>query len=150
MPQNASHNIRLLILDDDVDEMELMEAAFRDAGFVPPIKTFTDGCALLNYLVTDQGKSAALLILDLNMPKQNGTVILNDIRQHPELTHLSVIVYSTSSSPEDILEAYRLGCNAYVVKPDCFNEMRKIASGIKRLWLSAGSMQKNNAIPAST
>lgn len=150
MPQNASHNIRLLMLDDDVDDMELMEAAFRDAGFVLPIKTFTDGCTLLNYLVTDQGKSAALVILDLNMPKQNGTVILNNIRQHPELTHLSVIVYSTSNSPEDILEAYRLGCNAYVVKPDCFNEMRKIAAGIKRLWLSAGSMQKNNAIPVST
>ncbi len=120
--------------DDDTDDLELMESAFREVGFKSPIKTFTDGSSMLDYLLSDDGKSASLVLLDLNMPKQNGKFILNKIKHHPELAHIAVIVYSTSSAQQDILEAYQLGCNAYVVKPNCYNEIKKIASGIKKLW----------------
>lgn len=133
-------DIHLLMADDDIDDLELMESAFREIGFKEPIKSFTDGGAMLDYLLTKEGKHTVLVLLDLNMPKQNGKMILDKIKHHPELDHVSVIVYSTSTSPHDILEAYRLGCNAYVVKPNCYNEIKKIAAGIKKLWFDAGNL----------
>lgn len=140
MNQGTINNIRLLMADDDADDLELMESAFREVGFKSPIKTFTDGGAMLDYLLSEEGKSAALALLDLNMPKQNGKLILDKIKHLPELSHVSVIVYSTSNAPQDILEAYELGCNAYVIKPNCYNEIKKIAAGIKKLWFDANHL----------
>lgn len=128
--------------DDDVDDLELMESAFREVGFSAPIKTFTDGLAMFDYLISQSGKHVSLVLLDLNMPKHNGKMILNRIRCHPELSHVSVIVYSTSNAPQDILESYKIGCNAYVVKPNCYSEIRKIAAGIRNLWFSAGRLMQ--------
>jgi CheY-like chemotaxis protein len=128
--------------DDDADDLELMESAFREVGFRSPIKTFMEGEALLDHLLSQEGKSAVLVLLDLNMPKQNGKLILDKIKHRPELDHVSVIVYSTSNSPQDILEAYQLGCNAYVVKPNCYHEIKKIASGIKKLWFDTSHLLK--------
>lgn len=142
MNQGKTNHIRLLMADDDADDLELMTSAFRDAGFSAPIQTFTDGTQLLEYLLSDKGKSAIVVMLDLNMPKLDGKMVLAKIRRHPELAHLSVIVYSTSNAPEDILDAYQLGCNAYVVKPNCYNEIRKIATGIRNLWLGAAGLMK--------
>lgn len=140
MTQGIINNIRLLMADDDADDLELMESAFREVGFRSPIKTFSDGGAMLDYLLSEEGKSACLVILDLNMPKQNGKFILNKIKHHPELTHVSVVVYSTSNAQQDIVEAYQLGCNAYVVKPNCYNEIKKIAAGIKKLWFDTSHL----------
>lgn len=142
MTQGTINNIRLLMADDDADDLELMESAFREVGFKSPIKTFTDGGAMLDYLLSEEGKSASLVLLDLNMPKQNGKLILDKIKHHPELTHVSVIVYSTSNAQQDILEAYQLGCNAYVVKPNCYTEIKKIAAGIKKLWFDTSHLLK--------
>lgn len=128
--------------DDDADDLELMESAFREIGFQSPIKTFNDGASMLEYLLSEEGKSASLVLLDLNMPKQNGKLILDKIRHQPELAHVSVIVYSTSNAPQDILEAYQLGCNAYVIKPNCYNEIKKIAAGIKKLWFDTSHLLK--------
>lgn len=139
---NTLQQVNLLIADDDTDDLELMEHAFREVGFESPIKSFTDGTAVLDYLLKRNEYSAAVVLLDLNMPRQNGKEILNKIRHRPELANVSVIVYSTSNAREDILEAYKLGCNAYVVKPNCYNEITKIAKGIKKLWFDANNLIK--------
>ena len=139
---NTLQQVSLLMADDDTDDLELMEHAFREVGFESPIKSFTDGIAVLDYLLKRKENSAAVVLLDLNMPKQNGKEILDKIRHHPELANVSVIVYSTSNAREDILEAYELGCNAYIVKPNCYNEIRKIAKGIKKLWFDANNLIK--------
>jgi chemotaxis family two-component system response regulator Rcp1 len=137
MTKGSIPHPRLLMADDDADDLELMESAFREIGYNSPIKTFTDGISMLDYLLSEDGKSATLILLDLNMPKQDGKTILQKIKHHPELAHISVIVYSTSNAQQDILEAYQLGCSAYVVKPNCYTEIKKIAAGIKKLWFDA-------------
>lgn len=142
MTQGHIANIRLLMADDDPDDLELMQSAFREVGYHSPIKTFTDGAEMLEYLLSEDGKSAVLVLLDLNMPKQNGKVILDKIKHRHELDHVSVIVYSTSNARQDILEAYELGCNAYVVKPNCYNDIMKIAAGIKKRWFDNSTLLK--------
>jgi len=135
-------NFSLFMADDDADDLEMMELAFKESGYKLPIKCFNDGQSMLDHLIARDSKNAAVVLLDLNMPKSGGKIILNKIRKHPDLENISVIVYSTSNAKEDIMEAYDLGCNAYVIKPNCYSEIKKIAAGIKKLWFDTNNLLK--------
>jgi CheY-like chemotaxis protein len=132
----------LFMADDDVDDLEMMELAFKEIGYEFPVKCFNNGESMFDYLISRKSKTPALLLLDLNMPKSGGKNILDKIRHHSDLETITVIVYSTSSAREDILDAYALGCNAYVIKPNCYSEIKKIASGIKKLWFDTHNVSK--------
>ena len=58
-----------------------------------------------------------LVLLDLNLPKYDGRQLLETIKSDPELSHIPVVVLTTSSAEEDILRSYKLHANAYVTKP---------------------------------
>jgi CheY-like chemotaxis protein len=58
-----------------------------------------------------------LILLDLNLPKYDGRQVLEKIKSDPDLTHVPVVVLTTSSSEEDVLRSYKLHANAYVTKP---------------------------------
>lgn len=135
-------DFHLFMADDDADDLEMMELAFKEIGYEFPIKTFSNGENMLDHLVKRSAKAPALVLLDLNMPKSGGKNILDKIRHHPDLENITVIVYSTSSAKEDITQAYELGCNAYVIKPNCYSEIKKIATGIKKLWFDTNNVLK--------
>ncbi len=131
--------------DDDDDDLELMKSAFEEEGFPSPLQGFNDGLALLDHLVQQlPEKKPTLIVLDLNMPKNSGKAILKKIRQIVALNNVSVIIYSTSSANNDIIESYESGCNAYIIKPNCYKEIKKIARGIKQLWFDTGNILKFN------
>jgi CheY-like chemotaxis protein len=79
-----------------------------------------DGNDLLNRLLTPGNKLPDLVLLDLNMPNKNGRECLEIIRQTEHLKKLRVIIYSTSSSPNDINDTYAKGANLYITKPASF------------------------------
>lgn len=58
-----------------------------------------------------------LILLDLNLPKYDGRQVLEKIKADPDLTHIPVVVLTTSAAEEDILRSYKLHANAYVTKP---------------------------------
>jgi CheY-like chemotaxis protein len=73
--------------------------------------------------------------LDLKMPRMNGFEVLRQIRGDPKLKTIPVVVFTTSREPEDLARCYRLGANAYVVKPVGFEELVRVLNSIKRFWL---------------
>jgi len=76
-----------------------------------------------------------LIILDLNLPKKNGREVLKEIKSNPELQMIPVIILTTSSAEEDIIETYKNHVNAYITKPFNLEKFIEIVKSIYDFWL---------------
>ena len=110
----------LLVEDDPADELITREA-FEHNKIGNTLHVVRDGEEALDFLYRRGAHPDAvrpdLILLDLNLPKYDGRQILEQIKSDPELSHVPVVILTTSSSEEDILRSYRLHANAYVTKP---------------------------------
>lgn len=96
-----------------------------------------DGDAALRYLMNRSPHDAApkLILLDLRLPKVDGIEVLRQLKEHPELRRLPVVVLSTSSARKDLVEAYRHGANSYLVKPLEFEPFREMIKALCHFWI---------------
>ncbi len=113
--------IEVLLVEDDPGDELMTREAFEDNKIRNRLHVARDGEEALDFLYrrgthTD-APAADLILLDLNLPKYDGRQILEKIKSDPELSHVPVVVLTTSSSEEDILRSYKLHANAYVTKP---------------------------------
>ena len=138
----ADERTVLLMADDDPGDCLLTEKALRKAQITCPLYVVHDGAELLDYLKRegDYAEPAtaprpSLILLDLNMPKLNGTEVLEQLRDEPELSRIPVVVLTTSNEERDIAASYALGANAYMVKPSAFDDMVSVAEIVKAHWL---------------
>lgn len=113
----------MLLAEDDDGHARLIEIHLREAGLVNPLLRFRDGEELLDFLLcrsNGQRREVAgnyVLLLDIRMPKIDGEEVLRQLRSHPELRKLPVIVLTTTDDPRAVDRCYGLGCNCLVVKP---------------------------------
>lgn len=107
---------RVLLVEDDADDLSLALLAFRDGNFPYPVDVARDGAQALAHL---RGAKAlpALVVLDLKLPKIGGLEVLQRVRADPRLKSLLAVVLSGSDEPRDKKEAERLGAARYFVKP---------------------------------
>ncbi|HEY9154190.1 MAG TPA: response regulator [Opitutaceae bacterium] len=132
----------ILIVEDNEDDFFILKRAFSSAGVKPTLRQVTDGEEAIHYL-SGVGKYSdrvafplpLLVLLDLKLPKIPGHDVLGWIRQRPELSGLVVIVLSSSKETSDIEKAYRLGTNAYMVKPSALNELVDAIKALQIFWL---------------
>lgn len=133
--------ITILMADDDADDRQLTREALEDARLINDIRFVEHGEELLDYL-RRQGKYAppaeaprpGLILLDLNMPRKDGRVVLKEIKQDPDLRTIPVVVLTTSKSDEDVYRSYDLGVNSYIVKPVTFEALVDILQTLEKYW----------------
>lgn len=131
----------VLVVEDEEDSVILLENAFRKAQFANPVHRVSHGALAMEYLsnAIDPKKRSvplpALVLLDLKLPLVSGLEVLQWIRSHPVLHSLVVIVFTSSTEPKDIAEAYRGGANSYLVKPTTVNALKELAIEIRNYWL---------------
>ena len=118
--------LRVLLADDDEDDRRFFEEAVSESVSNVRVSTVPDGEQLLEALL-NMPELPHLVFLDLNMPLKNGWECLREIRMHPKLKHLPVVIYSTSSNREHIEETYHGGASLYVRKPDSFSDLKTMA-----------------------
>ncbi|KUN41037.1 response regulator [Streptomyces longwoodensis] len=110
----------LLVEDDPGDELMTREA-FEDNKIGNTLHVVRDGEEALDFLYRRGRHTGAprpdLILLDLNLPKYDGRQVLEKIKSDPDLSHIPVVVLTTSAAEEDILRSYKLHANAYVTKP---------------------------------
>ena len=138
---NTHGPITVVMAEDDPDDRLLVSEAFKDAKIRARVEFVPDGEALL-MLLRGEGPygggdhpAPGLLLLDLNMPRMGGLETLIEIRAQDTLRHLPVIVLTTSNARQDILAAYRAGCNAYLCKPSTFAGLVETVQQTLRYWL---------------
>ncbi len=75
-----------------------------------------------------------IILLDLNMPKLDGREALGVIKSDPALKQIPVVVLTTSSAEADMLRAYELGVNSFIIKPVTFAGLVEVMRGFSRYW----------------
>jgi len=131
----------ILMADDDQDDHLLMEEAWAESFPENDLRFVSNGEELMDYLHRE-GKyidvtaspRPNLIFLDLNMPRKNGREALKEIKGHPELRQIPVIVFTTAFSPDDVVQAYALGANSFISKPVTFDELVDVMRTMGQYW----------------
>lgn len=137
---HSSKPVEILVVDDNPGDVRLTREALREIKVSNNLHVATDGVEALAFL-NREGQYAdaprpALILLDLNLPKKNGREVLAEVKNHPNLRRIPVVILTTSSEEKDILATYDLHANCYITKPadlDCFIE---VIRSIEGFWLS--------------
>lgn len=127
MPPTPLH---IMFADDDQDDRHFFEEAFREVKIKHKLSTFEDGVELMANLKDENNDLPHIVFLDLNMPRKSGLECLREIRNDERLKSLSVAIYSTSSSEQDVENTFVLGANVYIKKPNEFNKLKKILTDV--------------------
>lgn len=112
----AKHSY-ILVADDDFEDRTIMNECFRFLGHNDAVKFIEDGTALINYLAQNGTDDISLIILDLNMPKINGTETLRMIKDIPSANNIPVVIFSTSINEIEKRNCLQLGAKEYIAKP---------------------------------
>ena len=120
--------VKILITDDDREDLELIEEAILNAEPTVELQKFTDGRTALAFLNSRVDKDLpCLIILDYSMPNINGSEMLSYIKENVRYNRIPKIVLSTSNSPLHIHECISNGATEYLVKPDNMKALQVLA-----------------------
>jgi CheY-like chemotaxis protein len=122
--------LHIMLADDDEDDRLFFKEAFEEVKIKYRISVFNDGEQLMDYLYNTDNSLPDIIFLDLNMPRKSGIECLKEIRNDERLKKISVAIYSTSSSEQDIEDTFVSGANVYIKKPNDFNMLKKILSDV--------------------
>ena len=139
--KDVAEPITILLADDDPDDRQLTKEAFAECHLVNQVHFVEDGEQLMDYLLR-RGNYASmakaplpgLILLDLNMPRKDGREALKEIKAHPDLRRIPIVVLTTSKAEEDILRTYDLGVNSYVTKPVTFQSLVDTVKVLGKYW----------------
>jgi DNA-binding response OmpR family regulator len=131
---------RILMVEDDSKDVELSLTALEEYNLANEVVVVHDGEEALDYLYC-RGEFAqrtcdnpAVLLLDLKLPKVNGLEVLKQIKSDEKLAMIPVVVLTSSKEEKDMITSYKLGVNAYVVKPVDFHEFVNAIRELGVFW----------------
>ena len=131
---------RILLVEDTMQDAELALEALAEHNLTDAIVHARDGAQALDYLHRRgnfAGRPAGnpvLIILDLKLPKIDGIEVLQELRSDEHLKHIPVVVLTSSREERDLETCYRLGVNAYVVKPVDFASFMATVKALGFFW----------------
>src|ERR1700739_2645744 len=145
---------RILLVEDDPKDVELTLTALEEYNLANEVVVKRDGVEALDYLycrgnfAMRVGDNPAVLLLDLKLQKVHGLEVLEQIKADENLKMIPVVVLTSSREEIDMVASYKLGVNAYVVKPVDFHEFVNAIKELGIFWAvinepPPGSAKKN-------
>jgi CheY-like chemotaxis protein len=131
---------RILMVEDDPKDVELTLTALEDYNLANEVVVVRDGEEALDYLY-NRGPHAdrtsgnpAVMLLDLKLPKVDGLEVLRQVKADEKLRLIPVVVLTSSHEEKDLVTSYKLGVNAYVVKPVDFHQFVNAIKELGAFW----------------
>ena len=131
---------RILMVEDDPKDVELTLTALEEYNLANEVIVARDGEQALDYLY-HRGEfknrvngNPAVMLLDLKLPKVDGLEVLKQIKSDRNLSLIPVVVLTSSKEEKDMVASYKLGVNAYVVKPVDFHEFVNAIKELGVFW----------------
>lgn len=151
---------RILLAEDNPKDVELTLTALEEHHLANEVVVVNDGAEALDYLYR-RGKFAlradtnpAVVLLDLKMPKVDGLEVLRTMKGDQALRAVPVVILTSSREEKDLVESYKLGVNAYVVKPVDFQQFIDAVKELGVFWAvinepPPGSVGRHRDLPTS-
>ncbi len=134
--------IVILLVEDDPAHAEIVRRNLDDSHLANRLMHVTDGQAALDYLYhraefSDPATSPVpgIILLDLRLPKVDGLEVLEKIKEDPALSHIPVVILTTSEAEVDIVRAYKYHANSYIVKPVDFGKFATLMHTLGYYWM---------------
>ena len=124
---------RILIVEDNPDDESLTQRGLRKSTV--EVVVAKDG-ALAREMLAASEHLPDLVLLDLKLPKIDGSEVLRQLRSNVRTSKLCIVVFTSSSEPADIARCYALGCNSYVIKPVTYEDYIDAVRSIAAYWLA--------------
>ncbi len=133
--QSSATGKRILLVEDNPDDVDLTLRALDRAKITNEVLIAHDGAEALDALGQREDPLPGLVLLDLKLPKLDGLEVLRQIRADERTRYLPVVILTSSTEQEDIINGYRNGANAYVRKPVKFSEFADAVVTLGMFWL---------------
>ncbi len=130
----------VLVVEDSENDLELMLDVLEEHKLANKIALARDGEEALAYIFKSgkwkdrESGNPTLVLLDLKLPKKNGLEVLKEIRGNKLTANIPVVILTSSKEEQDVYEGYRLGTNAYVVKPVGFEDFARAVKTLGIFW----------------
>jgi len=129
-------NGSILLVEDDLIDAMTFKRALKQLNISNKVVVAENGETALELLHDSSRQKPSLILLDLNMPRMNGTELLSAVKRDPALKYIPVIVLTTSGDSRDIRRSYENGAAGYMVKPVDYTHFVTIISTIFSYWRS--------------
>ena len=143
----------LLVEDDQGDVLLAREALDRSEAYCH-LTVVSDGVEAMAFMrqegVFKDAPRPDLVLLDLNLPRKDGREVLADMKSDPALLTIPVVILTTSSADEDVLQSYRLHANAYVTKPATVDKLLQAVRNVDDFFGRVATRPPTNTIPMNT
>ena len=132
--------IEILLVEDSPDDIVLTTEALKEGKVRNRVSVVEDGEEAMAFLRRQRSHTTAarldLILLDLNLPRKSGREVLTEVKQDPDLRRIPVVIMTTSSDEQDVLQAYNCHANCYVTKPVDLDQFLGVVRSIEHFWLS--------------
>lgn len=132
--------LEILLVEDNPGDIRLIKEILKETKIQNNIQVAMDGEAALKLLFNLDSLNTAprpdLILLDLNLPKIDGRELLSEIKDNDDLKSIPVVILTTSTAEEDIIETYKNHANSYITKPVDLDHFIMVVESIKDFWLS--------------
>lgn len=134
--------IEVLLVEDNPSDVELTLRALKQRNLANSVHVVRDGAQALDYLFArgtyaqrDRDDKPRLILLDLKLPKVDGSEVLKEIKSDETLKLIPVVVLTSSKEEQDVAKSYQYGANSYIVKPVDFDKFIQAVSDLGLYWL---------------
>jgi len=129
--------LHLYHVEDDAGDRDLLQMAIRKTGFQIHLETAVDGEEAFHFLKKcSEPNLPQIILLDLNLPRKDGRELLKDLKSHPRLKLIPVVILTTSNAPTDIETCYEQGAACFLVKPIDFAGLTHMVTRLVEFWNS--------------
>lgn len=136
---NHCQAIQILLVEDNEGDIVLAQEALSEGKVMNHLQIARDGIEAMRILLKEDEHAKApvpdLILLDLNLPRKSGLEVLTELKAHPNLKTIPVVMLTTSRAEEDILRSYRHHANCYITKPIDLDQFISVVKTIEEFWL---------------
>ena len=125
----------ILLVEDNPNDAELAIRALKKNNLANNLVHLEDGQEALDYLYNETNEMPKLILMDVKMPRVDGIEVLRRLKSDEKKKIIPVVLLTSSKEDKDIIEAYNLGVNAYIVKPVDFDQFVKAVAQLGFFWM---------------